>query len=86
MFQRLTNINLSVDDFQTSAWSNCRQTQELLEPRMCLTMPGKKQSQKGRPGDCWARKKAVSVIHSLSFNFGSKRKERKINQDWDLGS
>lgn len=54
-----------------------------------------KQSQKGRPGDCWARKKAVSVIHSLSFNSGSKGKEkkkkeeerkRKINPDGDLGS
>ena len=39
--QRLMNINLSVGDFQTSAWSNCRQTQELLEPQICLMMPGK---------------------------------------------
>lgn len=34
VFQRLTNVNLSVGDSQTSACSNCRQTQELLEPQI----------------------------------------------------
>lgn len=42
MVQRMmTAINLSVGAFQTSAWSNCRQTQELLEPQIELMMPGK---------------------------------------------
>lgn len=49
-----------------------------------------------RPGKTRARetaglgKKAVSVTNSLSFNFGSKKAEKKkkniINQDWELGS
>lgn len=56
VFQRLMNINLSVGDFQTSACSSCRQTQEWLEPQRCLTRPGKNGA-RDLLGDCWARGK-----------------------------
>lgn len=78
VFQRLTNINLSVGDFQTSAWSNCRQTQGCLEPWMCLTMPGKTRAKKITWGRLlgWGEKR-LSVINSLSFKFGSKQRGKK---------
>lgn len=57
---------------------------------MYLMRPGKTRAREIAWETAGLGKKAVSVINSLSFNFGSKRAEKKkknkINQDWELGS